>query len=244
MARMILDRVAATPDWTPDIPSVTAGSRLTGAASASGFAPSPPGCSRSALVPRTGWLSRPAPGWSGFADFVLRARAATTVYPTTPAAEVAYILRDSGARVVGEDDEQIAEHAPAEHPELLKVVSFDGAPDGDWVIGLEALEQSGRDRLLVRPTAVDDAVARSGPSGWPPSSTPGTTGPPEVRLVHDNWTYEGWAIQARGCCGRRRPVPASCRVAFFGKVLHRPSWPSGSPRPSTGASRSWSTTWR
>ena len=39
----------------------------------------------------------------------LRGAATTTVYPTTPAAEVAYILRDSGARVVfAEDDEQIA----------------------------------------------------------------------------------------------------------------------------------------
>ena len=37
----------------------------------------------------------------------------------------------------------------------MRVVTFDG---GGWVIGLAALERAGRDHLLVRPAAVDDAV--------------------------------------------------------------------------------------
>ena len=162
---------------------------------------------------------------------------------------MAYILRDSGARVVfAEDDEQIAKLRAhrAELPELLKVVSFDGAPDGDWVIGLEALERSGRDPTIVRPTAVDDAVAAIGPERLATLIyTSGTTGPPKVRLVHDNWTYEGWAIQALGLLWpddvQYLWLPLSHSSA---RCCYRPSWPSGSPRPSTGASRSWSTTWR
>jgi hypothetical protein len=76
----------------------------------------------------------------------------------------------------------------------MRVVTFDG---GGWVIGLAALERAGRDHLLVRPAAVDDAVeGRSGPSAWPPSSTPRPRpGAPRVRPVHDSWTYEARAIQ-------------------------------------------------
>jgi long-chain acyl-CoA synthetase len=207
MARMILDRVAATPDreafrypvgdrWQ-SLDWRGVGERVRAiAAGLLSFGLGPEDRVAIAAGTRLEWI---------LADFgILCAGAATTtVYPTTPAAEVAYILRDSGARVVfAEDDEQIAKLRAhrAELPELLKVVSFDGAPDGDWVIGLEALERSGRDRLLVRPTAVDDAVAAIGPERLATLIyTSGTTGRPKgVRLVHDNWTYEGWAIQALG----------------------------------------------
>ena len=58
------------------------------------------------------------------------AGATTTVYPSTHAADVAYILSDSECRVVfAEDDEQVAklkEHR-SELPHLDKVVLFDGA---------------------------------------------------------------------------------------------------------------------
>ena len=71
--------------------------------------------------------------------------ATTTVYPSTNAEDTAYILSDSECRVVfAEDDEQIAklkEHK-AELPHLLRVVTFDGATDDSWVIGLDAARAS------------------------------------------------------------------------------------------------------
>ncbi len=72
--------------------------------------------------------------------------ATTTVYPSTNAADTAYILSDSECRVVfAEDDEQIAklkEHK-AELPHLLRVVTFDGTTDDSWVIDLEAARRAG-----------------------------------------------------------------------------------------------------
>ena len=83
--------------------------------------------------------------------------ATTTVYPSTIADDVSYILADSESRVVfAEDDEQVAKvatHRP-ELPHLQKVVTFDGAADGDWVIGLEDLEQLGEKLLAENPNLV------------------------------------------------------------------------------------------
>jgi long-chain acyl-CoA synthetase len=161
------------------------------------------------------------------ADFgIICAGAATTaVYPTTPAPDVGYILRDSESRVVfAEDDEQIAKlrQQRAELPAIVKVVTFDGTPDDDWVIDLARLEQIGRDHLASAPTAVDDAVAALRPESLATLIyTSGTTGRPKgVRLVHDNWTYEGKGIEALGLL-----APDDVQYLFlplshsFGKVL-------------------------
>jgi long-chain acyl-CoA synthetase len=205
MARMVLDRVAATPDreafrapvgdrWESidwrrvgdRVRAIAAGLLSLGVRAEDRVA--------IAAGTRLEWI---------LTDFgILCAGAATTtVYPTTPAADVAFILRDSRSRVVvAEDDEQIAKLRAhrAELPEVAKVVTVDGTPDGDWVIGLAELEQLGHDRLLAQPAAVDDAVAAVGPESLATLIyTSGTTGRPKgVRLVHDNWTYEGTAIQA------------------------------------------------
>jgi long-chain acyl-CoA synthetase len=204
MARMVLDRVAATPDreafrhpvgeaWE-SLSWRQVGERVRAVAAgllALGMRPE----DRVAIAAgtRLEWV---------LADFgILCAGAATTtVYPTTPAADVAYILRDSGTRVVfAEDDEQIAKLRAhrGDLPDLVRVVTFDGTPDGDWVIGLAELERLGRDHLAASPTAVDDAVAAVGPESLATLIyTSGTTGRPKgVRLVHDNWAYEGRAIQ-------------------------------------------------
>src|SRR6476469_10966536 len=63
--------------------------------------------------------------------------ATTTVYPSTNAEDVAYILGDSESRVVfAEDDDQIKKPTAhrAELPHVGKVVTFDGRADGDWVM--------------------------------------------------------------------------------------------------------------
>ncbi|MET3963328.1 long-chain acyl-CoA synthetase [Marmoricola sp. OAE513] len=133
---------------------------------------------------------------------VLSAGAATTtVYPSTMAADVAYILADSESRIVfAEDDEQVAklrEHK-SDLPALGKVVVFDGTADGDWVISLDDLAALGEKHLAATPDAVDKAVAGIRGDGLATLIyTSGTTGKPKgVRLTHSSWTYEGAVIQS------------------------------------------------
>jgi long-chain acyl-CoA synthetase len=207
MARMLLDRIAATPereafryptggrweslDWRQ------VGERVRAIAAgllALGIRPE----DRVAIAAdtRLEWI---------LADFAIlcAGAATTTVYPATPAAEVGFILEDSGARIAfAADDDQIVKLRArrADLPHLEKVVTFDGTPDRDWVIGLAELERLGRDHLASRSAAVDEVVARIGPERLATLMyTSGTTGRPKgVRLVQDNWTYEGRAIQALG----------------------------------------------
>ncbi|MGH8774839.1 MAG: AMP-dependent synthetase/ligase [Jiangellaceae bacterium] len=129
--------------------------------------------------------------------------ATTTVYPSTTPDDVAYILGHSGSRVVfAEDATQVGKVLAhrAELPDLMSVVVFDGDGDGDLVITLAELEDRGRALLAEKPSAVGDAVAAVGPEDLATLIyTSGTTGRPKgVRLVHDNWTYEGAAVDALG----------------------------------------------
>ena len=128
--------------------------------------------------------------------------ATTTVYPSTMADDVGYILADSECRVVfAEDDSQIAKlvERKAELPHLAKVVTFDGATDGDWVIGMADLEKLGEELLASNPGVVEDRIAATTPESLATLIyTSGTTGRPKgVRLQHKSWTYEGAAIQAQ-----------------------------------------------
>lgn len=139
-----------------------------------------------------------------FADLaiMLAAGATTTVYPTTMAADVAYILADSECQFVfAEDDEQIEKlrQHQSELPHIKKVITFDGTPDGDWVISLEELEALGEKHLAGNPDAVKAAVDTIQPDQLATLIyTSGTTGKPKgVRLRHSSWTYEGASIAAQ-----------------------------------------------
>ena len=128
--------------------------------------------------------------------------ATTTVYPSTMAEDVAYILGDSESRIVfAEDDEQIAKllKHKADLPHLAKVVTFDGTADGDWVISLADLEKLGEELLAKDSAVVDKAVeATQGDHLATLIYTSGTTGRPKgVRLKQSSWTYEGAAISAQ-----------------------------------------------
>ncbi|AKT51565.1 AMP-dependent synthetase/ligase [Arsenicicoccus sp. oral taxon 190] len=127
--------------------------------------------------------------------------ATTTVYPTTIASEVAYIISDSGSRVIfAEDDAQIAKLREQRDslPDVLAVVTFDGTPDGDWVITLDELAERGRAALAEDPELVDrriDAVRREHMATL--IYTSGTTGRPKgAVLTHDSLVYEGAAVDA------------------------------------------------
>jgi len=127
--------------------------------------------------------------------------ATTTVYPKTAAGEVAFIVANSGSRVVVAEDQsqvdKLIEHR-ADLPDVLKVVVIDGRGDGDWVISRDELEQLGKQVLAESPSAVDDRVHDIRPEQLAGIIyTSGTTGTPKgVRLTHAAWTYTAAAVDA------------------------------------------------
>ncbi|HEY0949368.1 long-chain fatty acid--CoA ligase [Nocardioides sp.] len=202
LARMFYDRVAATPDleafrypdgdrwrsltWREADQTVRT---LAAGLLALGIRPE----ERVAILSgtRVEWLE---------ADLAIMCAGAatTTVYPTTNADDVAFILSDSGSRVVfAEDDTQIAKLRACRDrlPDLVRVVTFDGHADGGWVLSLPDLVALGARRLVEDPAAVDRVVAAIGPEHLATLIyTSGTTGQPKgVELPHRCWTYIGAA---------------------------------------------------
>ncbi len=134
---------------------------------------------------------------------MLAGAATTTIYPTTSESDMTYIAQDSQSRIVfAEDDAQVAKFRAnrAQLPDLVKVVTFDGTADGDWVISLADLEQLGSTHLAKDPTVVDERIGAIEPQHLATLIyTSGTTGRPKgVRLSHDCWTYEAAAVDAIG----------------------------------------------
>jgi long-chain acyl-CoA synthetase len=131
------------------------------------------------------------------------AGATTTVYPSTNPEDTSYILSDSECRVVfAEDDAQLAKlrQHRNELPHVARVVTFDGATDSDWVIGLDELAELGAAYLAEHPDAVERVAQSITPDALATLIyTSGTTGRPKgVRLKHRSWVYEGTAIQVQG----------------------------------------------
>ena len=125
--------------------------------------------------------------------------ATTTVYPSTNAEDTAYIISDSECQVVFvEDDAQLAKltERKSEIPTVGKVITIDGAGDGDWVITLDTLADLGEKYLVEHAGAVEASVAAIEPEQLATLIyTSGTTGRPKgVRLRHKSWVYEGEAI--------------------------------------------------
>ncbi|HZG06397.1 MAG TPA: AMP-dependent synthetase/ligase [Streptomyces sp.] len=136
--------------------------------------------------------------------------ATTTVYPSTNAEETAYILGDSGSRVlIAEDAAQLAKarERRADLPDLAHVVVIESAdavaaedePEG-WVLSLDELVRRGEAYLQRHPEAVKEAVASLRSDQLATLIyTSGTTGRPKgVRLPHDAWSYMAKAIAATG----------------------------------------------
>ncbi|GAA5148653.1 long-chain fatty acid--CoA ligase [Nocardioides marinquilinus] len=131
--------------------------------------------------------------------------ATTTVYPSTNADDVAFILSDSSCRFVFvEDDEQLAKltEQEAELGEVEKIITFGSAPAGEAdakVITMDALAELGDAYLAEHPD-----VIRTTADAIPADQlatliyTSGTTGRPKgVRTLHRAWVYEGSAIKAQ-----------------------------------------------
>ncbi len=151
--------------------------------------------------------------------------ATTTVYPTNTAEECAYIVADSGARFAFAENVRQVEKLRAmrdELPELERVVILEGKVDEPWVMSLDALERAGLAWDAANPGEYERVSNAVGPDHLATLIyTSGTTGPPKgVMLTHDNWVYEGEAIDGAGMIS-----PADKQFLFlplahsFAKVL-------------------------
>ena len=139
------------------------------------------------------------------ADFgILAAGAATTtVYPTTNAEDVAYIVSNSGSRIViAEDQTQVDKlrERRDQLPAVEKVVIIDGEGDGEWVMSLAELEERGQVLLAESPNTVNDRINAIRPDQLATLIyTSGTTGKPKgVRLLQKSWTYTAAAMDSLG----------------------------------------------
>jgi long-chain acyl-CoA synthetase len=131
--------------------------------------------------------------------------ATTTVYPTTAAEEVHYILSDSqSSLVIAENPDQARKVLAEQLPDLLAIVLIDGDASGLSaslpVLTWRELLDKGRELLADKPSVVSDRIATVGPESLATLIyTSGTTGRPKgVRLVHANWSYEGSAVSRLG----------------------------------------------
>lgn len=153
------------------------------------------------------------------------AGATTTVYPTTNAADTAFILSDSQSRVAFVEDEaqlqKVREHRD-ELPKLQKVVVIDGDGDGDLVISLAELTELGKKHLTERPGCVRSTADSITPDKLATLIyTSGTTGKPKgVRLSHEAWVYEGTTVADFGILDEDDVQLLWLPLAHaFGKVL-------------------------
>jgi len=150
---------------------------------------------------RVAILSENRPEWA-LADYAcLCARTADVpIYPTLPAAQAAYILRDSGAvAVFCSSADQLAKvlEARAGLPALRHIVVFDPAAKREGVLTLAELEERGRAAVARHPRFRDEALEIKPDQLATIIYTSGTTGDPKgVMLSHNNlWSNVDAALQ-------------------------------------------------
>jgi long-chain acyl-CoA synthetase len=130
--------------------------------------------------------------------------ATTTIYPSNTAEESAYILQDSNSRYVFVESQKQADKLSAvrdQIPDVKHLILFEGAPSADgWIIPLAQLEKQGQEWDAQNPGEYDRVADAVGPDHLATLIyTSGTTGKPKgVMLTHDNWVYEGEAVDAMG----------------------------------------------
>ena len=123
----------------------------------------------------------------------LAARAASVgVYPTNPAAEVGYLLADSGAKVlIAEDQEQVDKAFAVldQAPDLQRIIYLE--PRGirhryqhEKLMSWEEFLELGRRHREEHPTALDDVLDAQQPDDLATLIyTSGTTGPPKGAML-------------------------------------------------------------
>lgn len=128
--------------------------------------------------------------------------ATTTVYPTTDPKDAAFILHDSGSKVlIAEDLGQVNKIADADLPELTHIVVIDATAGATsdattaTVLTLAELEEKGTAALAADPELVTRIANAVRPDQLATLMyTSGTTGTPKgVELLHGGWCWEGVA---------------------------------------------------
>ena len=112
------------------------------------------------------------------------------IYPTLPANQVEYILRDAGAAAVACSTAAQVEKIRAVRgglPSLRHVIAFDATGGGDGVVTLAELEARGRAAAAKYPRFKEEALGVRPDDLATLIYTSGTTGQPKgVMLTHDN----------------------------------------------------------
>ena len=136
--------------------------------------------------------------------------ATTTVYPSTHAADEAFILVDSNSVfLVAENTAQLVKVLGDEkldnqlrHIILIEDDSGESFGDDPRILTMDGLRAAGREFMAEHPTLVDETVAAITPGMLSTLVyTSGTTGRPKgVELSHGSWAYEGAAVQAFNIC--------------------------------------------
>lgn len=136
-------------------------------------------------------LSENRPEWSmaDFACLIIRC-VDVPIYPTLPAAQAAYILRDSGAVVVccsTQAQWEKVRSIRSEVPSLRHVIVFDGAAVGTEAHSVEDIVRAGRAEGARNPRWREDALMVEPDDLATIIYTSGTTGDPKgVMLTHGN----------------------------------------------------------
>src|SRR4051794_70242 len=129
--------------------------------------------------------------------------AATTVYPTTEPEDAAYIVADSGSKVLVAENPKQALKLSGADTSVTHVVLIDGLADASASppqLTLAELEERGRAALTEQPDLIEKIVEGIGPDNVATLIyTSGTTGRPKgVQLLHRGWTWEGVAQAGLG----------------------------------------------
>ncbi len=177
--------------------------------------------------------------WANW-GIMLAGAATTTVYASSNAEAAAYILADSGSRVVfAEDAGQVEKLRVRRHqlPDVMAVVVIDEAgvtdlDSDDWVMSLSTFLERGRARAQAEPGVIDSRVAHLTPESLATIIyTSGTTGDPKgAELTHDALVYEGWAVKNIDILGTEDLQYLWLPLAHvFGNVLLMIAVATGSP---------------
>ncbi|GGQ51715.1 AMP-dependent synthetase/ligase [Couchioplanes azureus] len=129
--------------------------------------------------------------------------ATTTVYPTTEPEDAAYIVADSGSKVLVAENPQQALKIAGATTAVTHVVLIDGVADASAQppqLTLAELEERGRAALAETPDLIERITETVGPDNLATLIyTSGTTGRPKgVQLLHGGWTWEGVAQAGLG----------------------------------------------